>query len=153
MKKTTIATLFLIFAALGMITFIIWGSRTKNKKQVQDFDYDVKSVESGETITSSYNQVEDNKKNIVFYYSVTCPHCADVEDWMKENGVEEKIKIEKKEVYNNKANAFELTKIAAKCGLDTDSIGVPFLYTPDGRCLIGTPNIIDYLSEVIKSDS
>ncbi|PJE64022.1 hypothetical protein COU89_00100, partial [Candidatus Roizmanbacteria bacterium CG10_big_fil_rev_8_21_14_0_10_45_7] len=38
-------------------------------------------------------------EGLVYYYGNTCPHCADVEEWMKENRIEEKIKIVKKEVY------------------------------------------------------
>jgi hypothetical protein len=33
--------------------------------------------------------------------------------------------------------------------MDTQRIGVPFLYTIDGQCLVGTPKIIEYLSAKI----
>lgn len=87
------------------------------------------------------------KQAPIFFYGNTCPHCEDVEDWMKENKIEEKIEIVKKEVYDNRANSLELSRVAESCGLPTDSIGVPFLYTPEGKCLIGTPDIVGYLSD------
>jgi len=65
---------------------------------------------------------------------------------MVENKVEEKIEIIKKEVYDNQQNAQELTQTAKKCGLPTNSIGVPFLFA-EGKCLIGTPDITSFLSQ------
>jgi glutaredoxin len=88
-----------------------------------------------------------SKKRSVFYYGNTCPHCKEVEDWMEENKIEEKLKIVKKEVYDNKANASELFSVAKKCGINSSSIGVPFLYTQEGKCLIGTPDVTNYLKE------
>ncbi len=89
---------------------------------------------------NSQNSVLPSKEKIVFYYGNTCPHCADVEEWMKKEKIEEKIKIEKKEVYQNQANAQELNLVAQSCGLDPNTIGVPFLYA-DGKCYIGTPEV------------
>lgn len=114
---------------------------------------------SAQTPTSNSQKVEgvstpsnpensDNKnEEMVFYYGNTCPHCKDVENWMEENKIEEKLKIVKKEVYDNKANASELFSVAKKCGINSSSIGVPFLYTQEGKCLIGTPDVTNYLKE------
>ena len=84
--------------------------------------------------------------NPIFYYGNTCPHCKDVEEWMVTNNIEEKISVVKKEVYDNQQNAQELAQTAVKCGLPTNSIGVPFLYA-EGKCLIGSPDVINYLSK------
>jgi len=86
------------------------------------------------------------KDKIIFYYGITCPHCKDVEEWMEKNKIEEKIKIEKKEVYENKKNADELSLVAKSCGLDPASIGVPFLWA-DGKCYIGTPEVEKVLQD------
>ncbi|MCR4326609.1 MAG: hypothetical protein NUV52_03065 [Candidatus Roizmanbacteria bacterium] len=96
-----------------------------------------------------YGSKGNTSRDLVFYYGNTCPHCADVEEWMKKNNIEKKIKIVKKEVYENKVNAMELEKKAKSCGLATDSIGVPFLYTPEGECLLGTPDIVNYLRDTL----
>ena len=87
--------------------------------------------------------------NDIFYWGDGCPHCQDVKDWMAEQKVSEKMEVISKEVYNNQANSQELTARAKSCGLDTQRIGVPFLYTIDGDCIIGTPKIIEYLSQKI----
>jgi len=130
MKSTKIITMITILIIVGLLTVVIIGS--KNKK--------------GTSLLPNNNQ---NEKNVpIFFYGNTCPHCADVEKWIKENKIEEKIKITKKEVYDNQQNARELTQVAQKCGLQTDSVGVPFLYA-EGKCLVGTPDIINYLSKKV----
>ena len=90
------------------------------------------------------------KNSLVLYYGLTCPHCKEVEEWMKKNKIEEKIKVEKKEVWYNKENAAELQEVAKFCSLDPTSIGVPFLWA-DGKCYIGTPDVEKVLTEKLKS--
>lgn len=127
MDNKKILTFFLILLVFVIIGVIVWGS--KSKKTNSSLSSDTKTFSS----------------NIpIFFYGNTCPHCADVEKWMRENKIEEKIKIIKKEVYDNRENARELTKAAEKCGLSTESIGVPFLYVEE-KCFIGTPDVINYL--------
>ena len=87
-----------------------------------------------------------SKDKIVYYYGLTCPHCKEVEEWMKKNKIEEKIKVEKKEVWYNKENAAELQEVAKFCSLDPTSIGVPFLWA-DGKCYIGTPDVEKVLQD------
>lgn len=85
---------------------------------------------------------------LILFYGSTCPHCIAVEKFMADNQIEEKIKIDKKEVFNDKANAALLGVAAQRCGLDTASIGVPFLW--DGataRCLTGDSDIISFFEQ------
>jgi len=133
MKNTKIATALVILIIVGILAAIVWGSKSKKETTFSSQD-------------SQYEQETGNKREeLVFYYGITCPHCKEVEKWMEENKIEEKIEIIKKEVYDNKTNAEELVKSAKSCGLDTSAIGVPFLYTPEGKCLIGTPDVENYL--------
>lgn len=133
MNKQILVTSILILVIVGLLTTIVLGS--KNKTTTKETN------KSSETKTEV---ISDG--SITFFYGNTCPHCADVEAWMKENKIEEKVKLSKKEVYDNMTNSIELTKVAKGCGLSTDSIGVPFLYT-EGKCLVGSPDIIDYLTK------
>jgi glutaredoxin len=128
MNKQTLITGLLILLILGLISFVVLGSKNKNTAKI----------------------VPVNDKTLTFFYGNTCPHCADVEKWMKENKVEEKINIVKKEVYENKQNAKELESAATICKLPTDSIGVPFLFA-EGKCYIGSPDVISYLLEKISA--
>jgi len=93
---------------------------------------------------------EENNLDIL-YWGTTCPHCHDVIDWIKENNSDEKLKIIQKEVYNDRANAEDLTKKAKICGINENGIGVPFMFTKTQKCLVGTPNITNYLSNLIKN--
>jgi glutaredoxin len=98
-------------------------------------------------VSQSVNEnILPSSKEIVFYYGITCPHCKEVEQWMKEKKIEEKIKVIKKEVYQNRANQQELSYVAQKCNINPSMIGVPFLYT-DGQCFIGTPDVEKKLAE------
>jgi len=142
MKQTVIVTLFVILLTAGMLAAIVWGSQGKKTGQVNN---------SQSTIETKTPDEAKNNGDPIFYYSNTCPHCADVEEWMKENKLEERVKVIKKEVYDNRANALELSQVAQKCGISANSIGVPFLYTPEGKCLIGTPDIIDYFSKKLEA--
>lgn len=135
----TFLTTAIIFIITGLLTLVVLGSRSK-KTETQV------SPSATETNSSVVTQSPISHAPI-FFFGNTCPHCAEVEAWMKENKIEEKIEIIKKEVYDNKDNFSELVETAKKCGLSTNSIGVPFLYTPEGRCLIGTSDVIAYLSD------
>jgi len=135
MNKQTLITSIFLLVIIGLLTVIVVGSKSKTQETT--------TVQNNQNISET-TVVGD--KIPIFFYGSTCPHCADVEKWMNENKVEEKITIVKKEVYDNRQNSQELTEAAKNCSLPTDSIGVPFLYT-EGKCLIGTPDIIKYLSE------
>lgn len=83
---------------------------------------------------------------LVLYYGDGCPHCANVEAFIKKNEAVAALPIERKEVYHDRANATELAGRAASCGLPSDSIGVPFLW--DGaQCYVGDAPVISYLSQ------
>lgn len=140
--KQTVITGFIILVIIGLLSVIVWGS--KDKQIVSEPWEDQVSVSTSPTNTSSDAPI--------FFYGNSCPHCKDVEEWMEDNKIEEKIQIVKKEVYDNRANSLELTQVAESCGLPTDSIGVPFLYTTDKQCLIGTPDITTYLSKLVKNE-
>ncbi len=85
------------------------------------------------------------ENSLILYYSIGCPHCAKVDEFLKENKFNNKIPLEKKEVYLHKKNQEELIEKAKNCGI-TSSIGVPFLW--DGKnCYIGDREIINFLKE------
>jgi len=88
-------------------------------------------------------------KEIILFYGEGCPHCANVESYLKENDIESRIKIEKKEVYFNRQNSELLSQKARACGIKTNEIGVPFLW--DGsKCIIGEEDIINFFKEKIS---
>jgi glutaredoxin len=96
-----------------------------------------------------------NSTNIqdIYYWGTTCPYCHDVIDWMEEVDLASKVSFVKKEVYENQANSSDLRVKAASCGFDIGSIGVPFLYTKDGNCLVGKDDIIAYFTTQLEGGS
>ena len=135
--KQAIITSLLILVIIGLLSAVILGSRNKKTESVP-----IQSSQEGSLTTKP--TINDNDP--IFFYGNTCPHCEDVEEWMKVNKIEKKIKIVKKEVYDDSENAQELSLAAQSCGLDANNIAVPFLYA-ENKCYIGTPDIVSYLSQ------
>jgi uncharacterized protein YxeA len=86
---------------------------------------------------------------IILFYGQTCPHCKIVDDYIKNNNIEQKIKFIKLEVFNNQQNAKILSERAVSCGISSKQVGVPFLWT-GSACVIGDVNVIDFLKEKLK---
>ncbi len=131
-----------IFLSLAIVIYLLLDLFVLNGRPLFKKDTNPINTENSATVTEPVTAD-------IFYWGEGCPHCQDVKEWMAEQKVSEKIEVISKEVYNNQANSQELTARAKSCGLDTQRIGVPFLYTIDGDCIIGTPKIIEYLSQKI----
>jgi len=84
-----------------------------------------------------------------FYWSLTCPHCENVENFLETWSGKDKIEIEKYEVTSDRTNALKLIQRGQTCRIDDSSIGaVPLLFTPEGKCLLGDTPIISYLESL-----
>jgi glutaredoxin len=99
------------------------------------------------------NNIQENQlteeSQIILYYGDGCPHCAIVEEYIKENKIQDKLSFIQKEVYYNQGNAKELEEKAKICGMPTDSIGVPFLWDGE-KCLVGDADIINFFKQKIN---
>ncbi len=95
-----------------------------------------------------------NNADLTLFFGNTCPHCKDVEEFISKNKINEKIKINQREVYLNKSNsAFFAKTVEEICPDKSSSEGlvVPFLIdTKDKKCFVGTPSITEYLSQKSK---
>ncbi len=90
------------------------------------------------------NPLPQNKT--ILFYGDGCPHCVNVDKFISDNKIEEKISFERKEVFNNGANAGEMIRLSEKCGLPSDQVGVPFLW--DGsKCYIGDVDVINFFKQ------
>ncbi len=81
---------------------------------------------------------------IVLFYGQGCPHCKDVDDFVSQNNITDKVKFTKLEVWYNKNNQALLSQVAIKCGITANSVGVPFLYDGVGKCYIGEVDVINF---------
>jgi glutaredoxin len=101
--------------------------------------------------SKTINQTKSTSSEIIFFYGNGCPHCAKVEQYLSDNKVEDKISFEKKEIYSNQDNAALLIDKAHSCGMNTDSIGVPFLWDgPTGKCISGDEDVINYFQQKLS---
>ena len=87
--------------------------------------------------------------SIALYYGQECPHCAAVEDYIKANNIDAKVKIDRLEVFHNQDNADQMAKVAQKCGIQGTQLGVPLLY--DGsKCYEGQDEVTNYLQQYLN---
>jgi glutaredoxin len=89
--------------------------------------------------------------DLIFYWGDGCPHCENVEKWLTENNSDNKLKINYKEVYDNKNNQTEFYNTAKQyCSeiIDNGNIGVPTGFDPvSQKCIQGDTPIIGFLSD------
>lgn len=113
-----------------------------------------KSINSD--ILNNTDQVEFNfaDSDLIFYWGEGCPHCENVEEFISTNNVDQKVKINKKEVYKNTDNQKELGNIASQyCpeAITNGGIGVPLAFDVKNKtCLQGDTPIIDFLKQKIQ---
>lgn len=82
--------------------------------------------------------------DIHYFYGQECSHSKNVEKFISENKVEEKIFITKKEVWHNTENESDMQIKAMGCGLSSDKVGVPFLFAR-GKCYVGEIEVKKFL--------
>ena len=83
-----------------------------------------------------------------YYWGNGCPHCEVVDEFFKGWEGKDKVVIEKREVWYNKANAQIMAVRGEACGIAKSDLAVPFLVTPDGKCLLGDEPIINLFKEL-----
>jgi len=90
-------------------------------------------------------------EGIILFYGQDCPHCKNVEDFMDQNNIQDKVKVTQLEVYYNEDNQNILAQVAKKCNINLNQIGVPLLW--DGQnCTEGDQDIINFFSKYITND-
>lgn len=130
MKQKIITAIFVVLI-IGLLWVVVSGS--KNKK------------------LQTAPVTEQAAVSDTLYWGTTCPHCHDTIKWMEENKIDQKLTVIRKEIYDNRENSIELTQKARTCGIAQEDIKVPFMFTSDAKCLIGTPDIIAYLAQRVQA--
>jgi glutaredoxin-related protein len=83
-----------------------------------------------------------------YFWSETCPHCANVAEFMETWEGKDKVQIEKLEVSRSTENAQKFIARGLLCKIPRNQLGVPLLVTPNGECSIGDVPVIDYLKSL-----
>lgn len=101
------------------------------------------------------NDIDNNStvnSDIILYYGDGCSHCKIVEDFIKENDIDKKVVFVRKEIFNNEQNRLDIQQKAKICNIDTNTIGVPFLW--DGsRCIIGDKDVILFFKNKLDASN
>jgi glutaredoxin len=95
------------------------------------------------------DEIQPTKDNseIAFFYSNYCPHCKDVEKFIEDNKIKEKIAFSEWEVSSDKGNAKLMIEKQEECKMGEDEIGkVPLLWTKD-KCYLGSDKIIEFFKD------
>ena len=101
---------------------------------------------------NNFSKTETSTDDTILFYGNDCPHCKIVDDFITQNKVEDKVKFTKLEVFDNKSNSNLLLKKAQICGLDTNQVGVPFLWD-NGKCFMGDPDVIKFFQDKINQSN
>jgi thiol-disulfide isomerase/thioredoxin len=94
-----------------------------------------------------------NDKLIYYFFGSTCTHCQELDQFIKQKKIDDKLSLTKLEVFENPENAQLMTRAAEKCKLDLNnpsSLGVPFVYYQN-QCYIGTPAAEKFLEKQVKN--
>lgn len=89
------------------------------------------------------------KKDFIYFYGVTCPHCKELNKFLEEEGINKKVKYEKLEVFYNEDNAALMKQAADMCKINPSGMGVPFILDK-GKCYVGTPDAKKVFLEKLK---
>ncbi len=90
----------------------------------------------------------NSNKDIILFYKDGCPACGAVEDFLKHNNIESKVKFSKLNIHYNPLNSNLFLEKAKICGIEEKDLGVPFLWdNVNSKCLIGVEEIINFFKE------
>lgn len=121
-----------IFVWVGILIILVIGGLIWLASQSKDVD--------------TGNVTKLDEKSIILFYGDGCPHCADVERYIDENNIAQKVFFEKLEVWNNEQNVQIMKEATKICKLDETKIGVPFLFA-QSKCYIGTPDVKNFFKQ------
>lgn len=87
-------------------------------------------------------------EGIILFYGNGCPHCKNVDDFVAQNKIEDKVKFIRLEVWSNRDNQIILAEVALKCQITSTQLVVPFLYDGNGKCYKGDVDIINFFKDL-----
>ncbi|KKU09909.1 MAG: hypothetical protein UX13_C0026G0025 [Candidatus Woesebacteria bacterium GW2011_GWB1_45_5] len=86
--------------------------------------------------------------NYEYFWGDGCPHCANVQAFFDTWDKKDQVNINKLEVWNSPTNARLMQERAKYCNISPSGMGVPFLFTPEGKCLSGDASIVDFFKSL-----
>ena len=102
---------------------------------------------AGAIVYSQKNRPTETDDRVILFYRDGCPHCANVDEFVKANNVGQKYPFEHINVEEATNASLFLKKIKA-CKIPSALAGVPLLWDRS-RCFLGDPDIINFFKEKI----
>lgn len=91
------------------------------------------------------------KDSIVLFFHEECLYCTKVDNYLANNNVQKKVEFTRLNVLQSDYNRSELQDKAQICGLEIESIGVPFLWDgPNKKCVVGYVDIIEFFQKKLR---
>lgn len=142
-KKTAIVLVFLIIGA-GLVWYRMGTDAGKSGNQGDNPSVLNQQPDKGK---AEENNGEIKDDQVYLFVGEGCPHCENVEKFIEENKIADKIKITTLEVFVNKGNQKLYLEAYKKCGKDTKQISVPVMFYK-GECIEGDKGIEKKLGEL-----
>src|SRR4030043_2252162 len=107
----------------------------------------------GVTLLTKNNQGQNTQVSLPeynqYFWSKTCPRCANVAKFMDTWEGKDVFEMEKFEISESRENSLLLLDRGIKiCKIPKDELGIPLLVTPEGKCFSGEEPIIEYLKNI-----
>jgi glutaredoxin-related protein len=104
---------------------------------------------SGSTVNDNSLPSSTTPSQHQYFWSKTCPHCANVAEFMDTWEGKDVFEMEKFEINESTENTLLfLDRGTNICKIPRSTLGVPLLVTPEGKCFSGDTPIIDYLKSL-----
>lgn len=150
MKKVLLFAVLAITIAAG-----VWGfvkNKNKNNPKETAKVEENQPADNNGTVAGASTIQSTPGSDIVLFIGQGCPHCQKVEDYIKTNKVDEKVKFDLKEVWYNKDNANVMKQKADVCKIPSDQLGVPLLFDgANSKCYIGEVDIQTFFNSKINA--
>lgn len=102
-----------------------------------------------ESTSTAEAQKKFDKTKMYYFWGDGCPHCAELDKWIKQNNITQKVKFTKLEVWKNAQNAALMNVAVDLCKQPQEGMGVPFVYY-NGKCYVGTVEAQEAFNEAAK---
>ena len=97
-------------------------------------------------IIASIIFLNKSKSEITLFYSIECPHCEKVRNFIATNNI---YNVTEKEVSQNRSNLIQLIKIQKKCSIPVKGyVEIPLLWTGT-KCITGDQDIIKFFKQKV----
>lgn len=100
------------------------------------------ALKKGET---KYVTLKPLPNHMILFYSHQCPHCQLVEAFLQQHPV--KKPLEQLDILGKNTHTSLLINAAQTCKLNTNTIGIPLLWTGK-NCIVGDRDIINYFKKI-----